>query len=233
MAALVSRKPPVLMPTVEALPGDRFVTADKPGQTPLFGNAGSGQYGRMIFPISTRRDADVFVQGLRRYDEALEVPDRSERKIVQARPQATTRVEPALQFWEQGLRRMAERREDRSSWQYMPFNAPAMANARGGQRQYTAGTQRANSVDITLPQQPSTQAYVNREQMRWHRNETRSFDWFDNPTDRMVVDTRHNVDFGSINFRHRMDVNDQTEWADANQLSRKAKDPRAYRTATG
>jgi hypothetical protein len=232
-AALVSRNPPVIAKTPPVLPGDRFVTADKPGQPPLFGNAGSGQYGRMIFPISTRRDADVFVQGLRRYDEALEVPNRSERSIKQTRPQATTRQEPAYQFWEAGLRRMAERREDRESWQYTPFNAPLMVDGRGGQRQYTASTQRANSVDITLPAQPSTQAYINREQMRWHRKETRGLDFFDNPTDRMAVHARHKVDFGSINFRHRMDVNDQTDWADANQLSRKAADPRAYRTTSG
>jgi hypothetical protein len=230
--AFVSISPPMVVQTPTDLP-DRFVTADKPGQSVLLGNAGSGQYGRMIFPMSTRRDPDVYQQPLRRYDEALEVPDRSDRAILQSRPRATTRSEPAVQFWAPGLRRMAERREDRSSWQYTPFNAPLMANARGGQRQYTPGTQRANSVEITLPQVPAMQAYVNREQMRWGRMNTQGVDLFDNPTDRLAIDTRHRIDFGSINFRHRMDVNDQTEWADTNQLSRKAIDPRGYRTASG
>ena len=229
MAALVV--PPVMQPSAFALPGDRFVTADKPGQPILLGNAGSGQYGRMIFPMSTRRDADVYVQPLRRYDEAVEVPDRSERKIAQMRTQATTRQEPAVQFWESGMRFLAMRRDDRSSWQYTPFNAPIMANARGGQRQYTSQTQRANSVEITLPQVPSTQAYVNREQMRWNRPNTATFDMYDSPSSRITLDTRQRTDFGSVNFRLRLDVNDDSSWADANQLSRRAVDPRSYRTS--
>ena len=108
-----------------------------------------------------------------------------------------------------------------------------MANARGGQRQYTSQTQRANSVDITLPQVPSTQAYVNREQMRWHRPDTSAIDFYDNPSSRISLDTRQRTDFGSVNFRFRLDTNDDSAWADANQFSRKAADPRAYRTSQG